>query len=181
MRSRRRRTYLFWLFLLLTAHSALVGQSIDPIGERVRAGDRVRVTQSLVQPVQLVGPLLEADAHTLTIRWERNRAPVSVPWESVRSLEIAIGRSPDKAAWVGAQRGALAGVAITAVVGAIVLAGELSNPGEPCDYCIPKKILVPAFGITITSITAAGGAMFGVIAPGVDWIPVDLSGSRGAE
>ncbi|MFQ5640080.1 MAG: hypothetical protein ACE5IR_19040 [bacterium] len=141
--------------LLLISFSDVIGQE----EERVKVGDRVRVTAPDVSKLKLdregnvilsavVGTVVTFEADTLVLKAEGQATPLTVPLVSLKKLEVSRGR---KSHW-------LTGLGIGAIVGTF-LAGIAANDS--------KGFESQTFGTYFLEYSAVGVPVFGGIGAGI--------------
>lgn len=159
--------------LLLTASVDLFPQQQPPLV----SGDRVRVSWLGTAPLVCTVVALKTD--TLVLDVENLSAPVGVPLDLVKKLEVGRQRSN---AGRGALTGGLIGAAVGAVFGLIVWSdspsdttGFLSNEPQAIDWG-PEA--VPVFAGILGGIGAGVGLLIGAASHSDRWEEVPLTDIR---
>jgi hypothetical protein len=186
--SAQRRTLVTQPLLALLAAAALacsapcaaraqqVGNTLPPRADSVAAtplpeGAWVRVTQSAVRPLHVVGTLQFADSQALSIARRGSGDPLTLPYTAVEGLEVRRGfRTTGERAVHGAGRGLVAGLAVTALLVAVGAAADADGCRSDCTISVGGLALMA--GIPLTAATTAIGALFGAAGSGERWAAV---------
>lgn len=142
----------------LTAACDVAAQRADSLP----IGARVRVHRHDAPPRIVSGVLLGVDSTGLTLAAAHGAPPRTVAAADVARLERHAGRRPTAAAFGrGAARGALVGLALSAVLLGAALVDEQRNPCGDCFINAPV-----AAGIVAVPLTAGSTLIGGVIGLG---------------
>ena len=149
-------------FLALVASLTVSGNAAAQRADSLLVGARVRVHRHSAPPRVVSGVLLGADSTGLTLAAANGAPPRTVAAAEVARLERHAGRRSAGAAFGrGAGRGALVGLALSAVLMGAALVEERRNPCHDCFINGPM-----AAGIVAVPLTAGSTLLGGVIGLG---------------
>ena len=161
---------LFAALLLVAAAAPVAAQRALP--SEVDSLARVRVTWADGHG-RTVGGLLAADSSALLIDPVRFDERMTVPVAQVERLEVSLGqRTPREGALRGAKKGAMVGLAASAV---LITMGIVADAREECEGCWISVTGIAVYAsIPIIGFTTGGGALLGSINPGERWQEVSV-------
>lgn len=164
--------------LALTTPAVLLAQQEASIGP----GHRVRASAPSISANWVVGTVLEVRTDTCFLAVEGHASPYSLPFTSIRRLEISRGERTSSSK--GARIGALAGAALGLLVGVEI--GTTEHERASCadlEYslfeCRPETktdlAVVGAFTVGLGGLGAATGALIGFASKSERWdvVPLD--------
>jgi len=175
-----RITHLIAVLALTTPVNLLAQQEA-----RIAPGDRVRVMAPSISADLLVGTVLEVGADTCLLAIEGHAPPYSLPFTSIRRLDLSRGTRSNTGK--GAKIGAVIGAGLGAVLGGLIATEErLVNPScdpdnnlfgcqteETTDYAV-----VAAFAVGLAVVGAGAGALIGAVSKSERWKAVPLGELR---
>ena len=142
----------------------LAGPGAPPVGaqraDALVAGARVRVRPSHAPPSRVVGTVVRSDSAMLVVQPSDGAPPLAFVWRDVREVAVSTERRTwPEAFGRGALRGALVGGAVGLVATGAMAVYEYRNP---CDCFIPGTVVVGAYSVAFTAVTALVGGAIGV-------------------
>jgi len=150
------------VFLALVTALAVPPHAEAQQADQLSVGARVRVHRLNGQPRIVTGVLVRADSVGVTIAAPDDSSPQLITAADVARLEQHVGtRSPGAALGRGAGRGALAGLALSAVLMGAALVTEQRDPCRDCMITSPV-----AAGIVAVPLTAASALIGGLVGIG---------------